>query len=186
MTEKKTKQVAKSGNGTRTTPAKRPSPARRTPASGPSRKTATPAVDLKRSIDEMYDQIALVHGVLEEICERQEALAAWQMEFSKRVIMLDEAQWRALEDLAGTHFGHPMQRMRGEKHTPDYSANDSLKDASEYMDSMNEDLARRRRERSQKTTKRQRRVGGLGEESSEAADTRPESILVLPSKPDVH
>jgi hypothetical protein len=56
---------------------------------------------LRRKVEEGLDQLSLIQGVLEELCERQEALSAWQMEFAKRTVTLGEAQWRALEGLAG-------------------------------------------------------------------------------------
>ena len=156
----------------------------------PRENTASALRSLKRLLDESQDQLSLVHGVLEELCERQEALAAWQMEFSKRLMMLDEAQWRALEDLAGTHFGHPVERMFGPQHPKDFSANDNLNDASEYFDAMSKDLTRKRHERQQQGERTVRRSllprYGAGDDGTEGSEGAPESVLVLPAKPELH
>ena len=155
----------------------------------PRESTASALRSLKRLLDESQDQLSLVHGVLEELCERQEALAAWQMEFSKRLMMLDEAQWRALEDLAGTHFGHPVERMFGPQHPKDFSANDNLNDASEYFEAMSKDLTRKRRERQQqgeRTGRRNLLPRSETDEENAGPDGAPESVLVLPAKPELH
>ena len=39
-----------------------------------------------RKFDYLQDQLSLIHGVMEELCERQEAMAAWHMECAKQTI----------------------------------------------------------------------------------------------------
>lgn len=163
---------------------------RNTAAKIPGELTKTLGI-LKKTLEHTQEQIALVHGVLEELCERQEALAAWQMEFSKRVMLLDEAQWRALEDLAGARFDHPMQRVSGRADAlPDYNGADSLDEASEYFDAMSKDLDKKRKKRREKGRREEGRAlkarGGSKKDGKDVNENAAESILVMPPKSEVH
>jgi hypothetical protein len=130
---------------------------------------------LKRKIEENLDQLALVQGVLEELCERQEALSAWQMEFAKRTVSLGEAQWRALEGLAGQSafagFRSKAELLSAHKNaaaeasSTDAPFNDSLDEATEFLGGLSADLAQRREVRSRVHSERattRRRAGESG------------------------
>lgn len=78
------------------TPPLSPKKKERGPRAEPASDLVAAVRSLKRKVEENLDQLALVHGVLEELCERQEALASWQMEYAKRTLSLGEAQWHAL------------------------------------------------------------------------------------------
>lgn len=179
---------------------KKPSP----PAPVKSAGTQGPAVDafsetllvLKRKMEENLDQLSLVQGVLEELCERQEALAAWQMEFAKRTVTLGEAQWRALEGLAGQSafagFRSKADLMLAHKNAaaesasrasagafkgtgPEASASeasfvDSLDEATDYLGGLSSDLARRREVRRRVHSERvsRRQMEGTAQGSAKA------------------
>lgn len=166
-------------------------PRARTRRSGPNAATASNA-ELKRLMLETQDQMALIHGVLEELCERQEALSAWQMEFSKRLVTLQEAQWRSLEDLAGIDMGDPVAKAFGvplEQVTPDDDV-DGLTEANKMMEQINSDATVKRAGRLQKRRDPLRSAasepGDSDEEQAVHRDAVPESVFVIPTKVDVH
>lgn len=151
--------------------------------------------DLKRLMLETQDQLALIHGVLEELCERQEALSAWQMEFSKRLVTLQEAQWRSLEDLAGIDMGDPVSKAFGVHLEQGASEEDvdGLNEANKMMEQVNTEAM------SKRVVRLQRRKDPLRsdasavssgetntEESALRRDSIPDSVFVVPTKVDVH
>jgi len=171
-----------------------------------------PDAELKRLLLETQDQLCLIHGVLEELCERQEALAAWQMEFSKRLVSLQEAQWRSLEDLAGVDMGRPVEKAFGFR--PDSvpsevdDSSDQLEDAHRMMEEVNSHALPKRAERLRKRRDPFRSgdhnsdplsddegAGEVGLKASRAGastgsghlqDSPPDSVFVMPTKVDVH
>ena len=156
--------------------------------------TSSPA-ELKRLMLETQDQLSLIHGVLEELCERQEALSAWQMEFSKRLVTLQEAQWRSLEDLAGVDMGDPVGKTFGVPLDGDEpeSESDQLDEANKLMDQINADAMSKRavRMRKRKDPLRPAELQGESDDEISADDstkreTPPESVFVIPPKIDVH
>lgn len=166
-------------------------PRARTRRSGSNTAAASHA-ELKRLMLETQDQMALIHGVLEELCERQEALSAWQMEFSKRLVTLQEAQWRSLEDLAGIDMGDPVAKAFGvplDQATPDDEV-DGLNEANKMMEQINTDATAKRAGRLQK---RRDPLRSAAVEPADSADEQavrheavPESVFVIPTKVDVH
>ncbi|NBO38636.1 hypothetical protein EBU99_08645 [bacterium] len=171
---------------------------------GASTKTAAPSsrlkssnLEVKRLLRETQDQLSLIHGVLEELCERQEALAAWQVEFSKRLVTLQEAQWRSLEDLAGVDMGRPVEKAFGIQfdHADPEALDDQLDEAHKMMDQVNSDALPKRAARLRKR-KDPLRPSDVPDDSVDESDSlsahasqreqSPESIFVMPSKVDVH
>jgi len=158
----------------------------KTPVTAKVKPAGTSAQDLvlvvralRRKVEESLDQMSLVQGVLEELCERQEALAAWQMEFAKRTISLGEAQWRALEGLsgqaafAGLQAKSQVQSIRraaeaAETSVPRESTDDSLNEASAFLVGLSDDLAKRREVRTRVHEERagQRHAATAGEAES--------------------
>lgn len=151
--------------------------------------------ELKRLMLETQDQLALIHGVLEELCERQEALSAWQMEFSKRLVTLQEAQWRSLEDLAGIDMGDPVAKAFGvplDQVNAEEEA-DGLNEANKMMEQINADATSKRATRLQKRRDpfRQDDTESGSEDPEDRSTTirqdgRIESVFVVPTKVDVH
>lgn len=151
--------------------------------------------ELKRILLETQDQLSLIHGVLEELCERQEAMSAWQMEFSKRLVTLQEAQWRSLEDLAGVDMGSPVEKAFGIQleRTDLESMDDHLDEAHKMMEQVNSDAMPKRATRLRKR-RDPLRVSPVEEEPSSdpvvegalSRETSPESVFVIPEKVDVH
>lgn len=151
--------------------------------------------EVKRLLVETQDQLSLIHGVLEELCERQEALAAWQMEFSKRLVTLQEAQWRSLEDLAGVDMGRPVEKAFGiqlDQVDPE-SMEDQFDEASKVVDDVNSQAMPKRAERIRKrrdplrTGAHANPSDGLDSETEALEkDRSPESVFVMPTKVDVH
>jgi hypothetical protein len=151
--------------------------------------------EIKRMLGETQDQLSLIHGVLEELCERQEALAAWQMEFSKRLVTLQEAQWRSLEDLAGVDMGRPVEKAFGiqlDQVDPE-SMEDQFDEASKVVDDVNSHAMPKRAERIRRRrdplrTGAQASVSDGTESAAELVDNdrSPESVFVMPTKVDVH
>ncbi|MEY2988832.1 MAG: hypothetical protein RJB13_2353 [Pseudomonadota bacterium] len=163
-------------------------------ARAPSAARVAPA-ELKRLMLETQDQLALIHGVLEELCERQEAMSAWQMEFSKRLVNLQEAQWRSLEDLAGIDMGDPVSKAFGVPLEPDAAEDDvdGLNEANKMMEQINSEATSKRAMRMQKKKDPLRRddddsvsAESSGEGSSLRQENRIESVFVVPTKVDVH
>ncbi|MBX9703237.1 MAG: hypothetical protein K2X39_03700, partial [Silvanigrellaceae bacterium] len=76
-----------------------------------TKKKNTSTIPTTSHFEHLSEQIGLIHGVLEEICERQELLSLWQIQHAKRMATLDEAQWRVLEDMIGKGFQHPVERI---------------------------------------------------------------------------
>jgi len=158
-------------------------------------QAAPTTVELKRLMLETQDQLALIHGVLEELCERQEALSAWQMEFSKRLVTLQEAQWRSLEDLAGIDMGDPVGKAFGvplEQTAVDEDI-DGLNEANKMMEQINTEATPKRALRMQKRRDPLRQEGhdASSVDSQEDGSSLPqenglESVFVVPTKVDVH
>lgn len=151
--------------------------------------------ELKRILLETQDQLSLVHGVLEELCERQEAMSAWQMEFSKRLVTLQEAQWRSLEDLAGIDMGSPVEKAFGvQLDGADLeSLEDQFDDAQKMMEQINSEAMPKRATRLRKRKENSRVVHTQQDSSSDrvvdgtlSRETSPESVYVIPVKVDVH
>lgn len=154
--------------------------------------------EIRRLLAETQDQLSLIHGVLEELCERQEALAAWQMEFSKRLVTLQEAQWRSLEDLAGVDMGRPVEKAFGLQleHTDPEALDDQLDEASRLLDELNSQSQPKRADRLRRRRSplfRRSQENAINEEVSSADDlpkqeaqTPLESVFVMPAKVDVH
>lgn len=182
MTEKKPASTARKSSRKTSSSA--------TPATPAAARSTAGLKAIQKTLEQTQEQISLLHGVLEELCERQEALASWQMEVSKRLVALSEAQWRVLEDIAGTDLGHPVERIFGNHEYPlkDYNEVDALDDADNFFDSVSKDLTEKRSFRRKKASQvTSHGKGGKTREGSEAqAQEVPESILVLPTKPDVH
>jgi len=159
-------------------------------------KPVSSIAELKRLLVETQDQLSLIHGVLEELCERQEALSAWQMEFSKRLVTLQEAQWRSLEDLAGVDMGNPVEKAFGVQfeNSDPAQLEDQLDDAQKLMEQVNSDAMSKRavRLRKRKGASRMESVSeddilwGQSAVESLREDTSPESVFVIPEKVDVH
>lgn len=161
-------------------------------------RTTVPRTDphIKRLLAETQDQLSLIHGVLEELCERQEALAAWQMEFSKRLVTLQEAQWRSLEDLAGVDMGRPVEKAFGIQlsDAEPEASDDHFDAAGKMLDEINTQAMPKRAERMRKRRDFPRPSAVEPESSDEdsinvdirAQDNSPESVFVMPSKVDVH
>lgn len=151
--------------------------------------------EIKRLLVETQDQLSLIHGVLEELCERQEAMAAWQMEFSKRLVTLQEAQWRSLEDLAGVDMGRPVEKAFGiqlDQVDPE-AMEDQFDEASKVVDEINSHAMPKRAERIRKRRDPLRPVSHEASASASDAelestnqDKSPESVFVMPAKVDVH
>lgn len=158
-------------------------------------KPASSMAELKRLLLETQDQLSLVHGVLEELCERQEAMSAWQMEFSKRLVTLQEAQWRSLEDLAGVDMGDPVEKAFGvqfEGVDPDI-LDDHLDEAHKMMEQVNSDAMPKRATRLRKRRDPFRSVASQYDSSADLVteealprENSPQSVFVIPSKVDVH
>lgn len=174
------------------------SAARKLPLKNPARRKVkeTSPSELKRLLAETQDQLSLIHGVLEELCERQEALAAWQMEFSKRLVSLQEAQWRSLEDLAGVDMGRPVEKAFGvqiDDLNPDMM-DDQLDEANKMLDDLNSQAMPKRAERIRRRRDPLRPNSSLTESEDPVADTAdlqaqessPASVFVMPVKVDVH
>jgi hypothetical protein len=152
--------------------------------------------DIRRMLAETQDQLSLIHGVLEELCERQEALAAWQMEFSKRLVSLQEAQWRSLEDLAGVDMGSPVEKAFGIQLSDGElgDADDQLEEAGKMLEDINSQAMPKRADRMRKRRDFPRPPTVDSKESEEesiamdvpAKETAPDSIFVMPPKVDVH
>jgi hypothetical protein len=161
-----------------------------------TRAGAAPApAELKRLLLETQDQLSLIHGVLEELCERQEALSAWQMEFSKRLVTLQEAQWRSLEDLAGIDMGDPVAKAFGVPLEQGAAEDDvdGLTEANKMMEQVNADATSKRAARMQKRKDPLHRAGddsasvdSSADGTSLRQDNRVESVFVVPTKVDVH
>lgn len=159
-------------------------------------KPASSVVELKRLLLETQDQLSLIHGVLEELCERQEALSAWQMEFSKRLVTLQEAQWRSLEDLAGVDMGNPVEKAFGIQieGTEFGNLEDQLDEAQKLVEQVNSDAMSKRavRMRKRKTSASvdTAQEDELGVEHPDREplrrETSLESVFVIPEKVDVH
>lgn len=159
-------------------------------------KPVSSIAELKRLLLETQDQLSLIHGVLEELCERQEALSAWQMEFSKRLVTLQEAQWRSLEDLAGVDMGNPVEKAFGVQFDTSDPAHldDQLDEAQKLMEQVNSDAMSKRAVRLRKRksaprtepTSEEDSLSGQLEPESLRSDTSPESVFVIPEKVDVH
>jgi hypothetical protein len=158
-------------------------------------KPASSMAELKRLLLETQDQLSLVHGVLEELCERQEAMSAWQMEFSKRLVTLQEAQWRSLEDLAGVDMGNPVEKAFGvqfEGVDPEV-LDDHLDEAHKMMEQVNSDAMpkratrlRKRRDPLRQATSQDESSADLVTEEALPRETSPQSVFVIPAKVDVH
>jgi hypothetical protein len=159
-------------------------------------KPTSSTSELKRLLLETQDQLSLIHGVLEELCERQEALSAWQMEFSKRLVTLQEAQWRSLEDLAGVDMGNPVEKAFGIQFDGADPAglDDQLEEAQKLMEQVNSDSMSKRAVRLRKRKSSPRPeftpeddpLTGKPEPESLRRETSPESVFVIPEKVDVH
>jgi hypothetical protein len=160
-------------------------------------KSPSSVSELRRLLLETQDQLSLIHGVLEELCERQEALSAWQMEFSKRLVTLQQAQWRSLEDLAGVDMGGPVEKAFGIQMEllDSESADDHLDEANQMMEQVNSEALPKRAVRLRKRRHPLRSGATTADETapdSEAqgqnleSETAPESVFVMPDKVDVH
>ncbi|NBX17380.1 MAG: hypothetical protein EBR09_08450 [Proteobacteria bacterium] len=159
-------------------------------------KVTGPDPDIRRMLAETQDQLSLIHGVLEELCERQEALAAWQMEFSKRLVSLQEAQWRSLEDLAGVDMGSPVEKAFGVQVAEGEAdhGEDQLDEAEKMLEEINTQAMPKRADRMRKRRDFPRPPAVTDEFSDEesvnidvpAKETAPDSIFVMPQKVDVH
>lgn len=78
----------------------------------PKPTTALLAISqLKGKLEELTDQMGAIHGVLEEICERQEVLANWQFEFSKKLLTLEDLQWQSLSEILKSDLGEPVSTV---------------------------------------------------------------------------
>lgn len=174
------------------------SAAREIPLKNSPRRTIkeTSPSELKRLLAETQDQLSLIHGVLEELCERQEALAAWQMEFSKRLVSLQEAQWRSLEDLAGVDMGSPVEKAFGvqiDDLNPEMM-DDQLDEANKMLDEINSQAMPKRAERIRRRRDPLRPSSQImdpedtvaGESDLRAQESSPASVFVMPVKVDVH
>jgi hypothetical protein len=74
---------------------------------------------VSKRVDQVHEQLSLIHGVLEEISERQEGLAAWHMEFAKRLMRLQDPKARQL-------------------------MHDELDDATKFLEELSADLSDRK------------------------------------------
>lgn len=131
------------------TPPLSPKKKERSRRSEPSAEIVAAVRTLKRKVEENLDQLALVHGVLEELCERQEALASWQMEYAKRTLSLGEAQWHALNAFsrrpgARAKTAVPPRPKGNGVHEPDEGFDDLLDDATAFLTELSGDLLRRK------------------------------------------
>ncbi|MEY4066291.1 MAG: hypothetical protein RIR26_2499 [Pseudomonadota bacterium] len=173
-------------------------PRSRAAAGALAAKTPSSVSELRRLLLETQDQLSLIHGVLEELCERQEALSAWQMEFSKRLVNLQQAQWRSLEDLAGVDMGSPVEKAFGiqmELLDSD-SSDDHLDEANQMMEQVNSEAMPKRAVRLRKRRHPLRSGATSADEPSSDSDeakgenvqpdNSPESVFVMPEKVDVH
>lgn len=153
-------------------------------------------LEIRRLLAETQDQLSLIHGVLEELCERQEAMAAWQMEFSKKLVSLQEAQWRSLEDIAGVDMGRPVEKAFGirlDQFDPETEDN-HLDEANKMLDEVNHQSMPKRAERMRKRRDplRPRTESTTADQEDFALEERPkqdaavDSVFVVPAKVDVH
>lgn len=160
-------------------------------------KASTRDSELKRLLCETQDQLSLIHGVLEELCERQEALAAWQLEFSKRLVTLQEAQWRSLEDLAGIDMGRPVEKAFGIQIDPadPEGKDDHWDEANKMLEDVNTQAMPKRAERIRRKRDPLRPSHSTVSENEDAPEfveelrdheSSPASVFIMPPKVDVH
>ena len=142
----------------------RTSPNAKTPKLAAKKKTVRAPVDPAllslRKIDHIQEQMSLLHGVMEELCERQEAMAMWHMEFAKKVFRYLDPQARKI-------------------------VKDEFKEATAFIEDLSSDLRDRRLTREEFF----RNSGLLNSELTESEEMLEEAIEKLvvlpePEKPD--
>lgn len=146
-------------------------------------------------LQQTQEQISLLYGVLEELCERQEMLAQWQSEFGKRMLDLQESQSWTLQDVAEGAFQAALSErqkrdQRKRLKETKREVREDVKEMDQLIDELDDsadDLAARSRKR--RDAAEALALGRLAEinpmldpEQREAQ----EPVLIMPSKTDLH
>ena len=134
-------------------------------------------LQMQQQMESTQEQLGLIHAVLEELCERQEAVAAWQMEFSKRIVMLSESHWRALEELTGSDFGNPVERAFSDIGPVDPENLDKFDEMGDNLDALNNEYAMMREDRRKSEIRRSKKR----DKELPPAEIK-DSIMIVPTK----
>jgi hypothetical protein len=140
-----------------------------------ARSVSISSKDFARALEEAQDQLALIHGVLEELCERQEAMVAWQLDFAKHIMAMQSTSQSGSLTTVPNKFDDALE---------------TVENAEDLFESMEEDFSKKRDKRKLKSAQAAKRsthaAGFTGDEDSENNEASVDSILVLPNSPFVH
>ena len=139
---------------------------------------------LKRHNQQLQEQMTMIHGAFEELCERQESSHAVQIEFASRMTALHERQLDSMTHLIKLFHGKffDAAHVSHSKTTNTHSA-DELESAVKLSLSSEKLLLKKRAFRLRASARHSRRLRVSGLEGEVVFD---DAILVLPDNSDVH